>query len=172
MSGKLVWGLAICLVTPLLAGCATTPGVVRAQSPSAPPSANAQAGPANGGAPYAGDGPAPNACPQNGCPANACGNGALCGPSCLPHHEFFNHYVGPEKGCCLEGSTCCLAGCCCLRNGCCCLQPCLSALPDWMTNKGPLVYPPNPSPGALVQYPYYVCKGPDDFFFPAIAPGQ
>jgi hypothetical protein len=29
---------------------------------------------------------------------------------------------------------------------------------------GPLVYPPNPTPGAVVQYPYYICKGPDDFF--------
>jgi hypothetical protein len=31
-------------------------------------------------------------------------------------------------------------------------------------NEGPLVYPPNPTPGAVVQYPYYICKGPDDFF--------
>ncbi len=27
-----------------------------------------------------------------------------------------------------------------------------------------LVYPPNPTPAAIVQYPYYTVKGPDDFF--------
>jgi hypothetical protein len=35
-------------------------------------------------------------------------------------------------------------------------------------NEGPLVYPPNPTPGAVVQYPYYTCKGPDDFFSPQL----
>jgi hypothetical protein len=165
MNQKLLWGLAICLASPLFVGCATTPGVVRAQSPANGPlvssDASVQGYPANG-APVAGDA----ACPQ-GCPPNGCNDGA-CAPGCLPHHEFFYHYVGPEKGCCLEGS--CLAGCCLLRNGCCCLQPCCAALPDWITNRGPLVYPQNPSPGALIQYPYYVCKGPDDFFYPPIGP--
>jgi hypothetical protein len=136
MNGKLVCGLAICLVSPLFAGCAAAPGVVRAQSP-------------------------PAACAPGGCDDG-------CAPNCLPHHEFFYHYVGPEKGCCLEGS--CLAGCCLLKNGCCCMQPCCAALPDCLTNRGPLVYPQNPSPGALVQYPYYMCKGPDDFFYPPIGP--
>jgi len=27
-----------------------------------------------------------------------------------------------------------------------------------------LVYPPDNTPAAVVQYPYYTCKGPDDFF--------
>jgi hypothetical protein len=141
MNAKLLWGLAICVIVPLCAGCANAPGVVRAQSPAV----------------------ADGSCP-GGCGPNACGDG--CSGSCLPHHEFFYHYTGPEKGCCLDG--CCLGGCCCLRNGCCCLKPYSDCLPDCLTNRGPLVYPTNPSPGALVQYPYYCCKGPDDFFYPAI----
>lgn len=145
MNVKMVWGLAILLMAPLCTGCATGPGVVRAQSPSNTPAV------------------AEAACPGN-CGPNACGD--QCSGSCLPHHEYFYHYIGPEYGCCLEGS--CLAGCCCLRNGCCCLQPCCAALPPFLTNRGPLVYPQNPTPGALVQYPYYCCKGPDDFFYPPI----
>ena len=27
-----------------------------------------------------------------------------------------------------------------------------------------LVYPQDNTPAAVVQYPYYTCKGPDDFF--------
>ena len=27
-----------------------------------------------------------------------------------------------------------------------------------------LVYPPDNTPAAVVQYPYYTCKGPDDYF--------
>jgi hypothetical protein len=155
MSGKLVWGLAICLVAPLFAGCATSPGVVRAQSPSNPPGGNPQAAFAPGDAPSAAVAAGPGACAPNACADDGCGN-------CLPRHQFFYHYTGPEKGCCLEGS--CLAGCCCLRHGCCLLAPYSDCLPDCLTNRGPLVYPTNPSPGALVQYPYYCCKGPDDFF--------
>jgi hypothetical protein len=147
MNAKTVWGLAIFLVAPLCAGCATDPGVVRAQSPpNAPAVADASC--------------------QGNCGPNACGE--QCSGSCLPHHEYFYHYIGPEYGSCLEGS--CLAGCCCLRNGCCCLQPCCAALPPLLTNRGPLVYPQNPTPGALIQYPYYCCKGPDDFFYPSIGP--
>ncbi len=146
MNAKLLAGLAICLVGPLCAGCATGPGVIRGQSPaSAPPSAAVM--PANGvpmGAPAVG--------PECACNDGSCSN---CG---LPKHFLFTHYVGPEKGCCLDGCGCC--GCCCLKNGCC-----LSMLPDCLTNRGPLVYPQNPTPGAIVQYPYYICKGPDDFFY-------
>jgi hypothetical protein len=155
MNGKLIWGLAICLVGPLCAGCATTPGVIRGQSPADRPAASAAAPPPASSIPVSNAG-GPNACQQCG------GTDGDCSPNCLPHHSFYYHYTGPEKGCCLEGS--CLSGCCCLRNGCCCLQPYSDCLPDCLTNRGPLVYPQNPSPGAIVQYPYYCCKGPDDFF--------
>lgn len=30
-----------------------------------------------------------------------------------------------------------------------------------------MVYPQNPTPGAMTVYPYYTHKGPDDFFYPA-----
>jgi hypothetical protein len=156
MNRKLLWGLAICLVGPRCAGCATAPGVVRAQSPSNAPGANSEAALATGNAPAACDPSNPGACPANAC----ADQGAGC--KLLPHHEFFYHYTGPEKGCCLEGT--CLAGCCCLRHGCCLLEPYSDVLPDCLTNRGPLVYPTNPTPGAIVQYPYYCCKGPDDFF--------
>lgn len=137
MNRKVLFGLAICVACPLLAGCATAPGVVRAQSP-------------------------PAACGPNGCDNSySCDNGG-----CLPRHEYFYHYIGPEKGSCLEGS--CLAGCCLLKNGCCVCG--CAGLPDCLTNRGPLVYPQNPSPAALIQYPYYMCKGPDDFFYPPIGP--
>jgi len=157
MNGKLVWGLAICLVGPLCAGCATTPGVVRAQSPANGDqlAVSSQALPSGSSAPV-------SAAAAPGAFQQCAGSDANCSPSCLPHHEFFYHYTGPEKGCCLEGS--CLAGCCCLRNGCCCLQPYSDCLPDCLTNRGPLVYPQNPTTGTIVQYPYYCCKGPDDFF--------
>ncbi len=105
-------------------------------------------------------GQSPAACGPNGCD-NSCDNGC-----CLPRHEYFQHYIGPEQGSCLEGS--CLSGCCLLKNGCCVCG--CAGLPDCLTNRGPLVYPQNPSPGALVQYPYYMCKGPDDFFYPPIGP--
>ena len=112
------------------------------------------------GAPGVVRGQSPAACGPSGCD-NSCDNG-----SCLPHHEFFYHYVGPEKGSCLEES--CLGGCCLLKNGCCVCG--CAGLPGCLTDRGPLVYPQNPSPGALVQYPYYMCKGPDDFFYPPIGP--
>jgi hypothetical protein len=138
MNRKLVFGLAICLACPLFAGCAAAPGVVRGQSP-------------------------PAACGP-GC-GPGCDNAYSCeGGGCLPRHEFFHHYIGPENGSCLEGS--CLGGCCLLRNGNC-ICGC-AGMPSCLTNRGPLVYPQNPSPAALVQYPYYMCKGPDDFFYPPI----
>ena len=36
----------------------------------------------------------------------------------------------------------------------------------WYTYEAPrnLVYPPQNVPASVVQYPYYTCKGPDDFF--------
>ena len=36
----------------------------------------------------------------------------------------------------------------------------------WYTYEAPrnLVYPPQNVPASVIQYPYYTCKGPDDFF--------
>ena len=159
MNGKLLWGLVLCLAGPLCAGCSTAPGVVRGQSPSNAPNASAISASSVEGA------AADPSC-RNGACSQCGGTDAACGNHCLPQHEYFYHYTGPDKGCCLENS--CLAGCCCLHNGCCALAPYSDYLPDCLTNRGPLVYPTNPSPGALIQYPYYCCKGPDDFFWPPI----
>jgi hypothetical protein len=136
MVAKQFWGIAILLVGPLCAGCATNSDVIRAQSPAGPESAMAyqqgapmqgpmmqggpmQAGPMQPGGEYGG------ACPECGCQDGTCGH--RC---CLPRHHLWSHYCPPQN----------------------CLHP------------DPLVYPPNPTPGAVVQYPYYTCKGPDDFF--------
>lgn len=74
------------------------------------------------------------------CPECGCRDGS-CG-HCHPKHRFWYHYSPPGSG------RCCLSSMC----------PC----------RDPLVYPSNPTPGALVQYPYYTVKGPDDFFYPPV----
>jgi hypothetical protein len=142
MNGKLFLGLTLGLIGLASAGCSTAPGVVRAQSPDgmvAPPSGAVVGTPSN-------------PCPQCGCTDGSCSHCAVYNP----HHRFWAHYTPPDK------ATSCLDGC-----GCCCLGSCL---PDscLFGDHGPLVYPANPTPGAIVQYPYYTCKGPDDFFHPAI----
>jgi hypothetical protein len=40
----------------------------------------------------------------------------------------------------------------------------------WYTYHEPrnLLYPPDNAPAAVVVYPYYTVKGPDDFFWPPI----
>jgi hypothetical protein len=126
-SARLGWGLAICLVVPLCAGCAADQNVFRGQAPPqtvAMPPAGAPMGP--------GAAVDPAACPQGAC------DGGTCDPrscQCGPRHFYAWGYDAPYC------------------NNCC-------------HNEGPLVYPPNPTPGAVVQYPYYICKGPDDFFSP------
>jgi len=87
-------------------------------------------------------------CPECGCIDGSCLHCCL-GGSIDPHHRFWAHYSPPDKSC----------GCCCLHSW----PPCST----W-ADRGPMVYPPNPTPGAIVQYPYYTCKGPDDFFWPPI----
>jgi hypothetical protein len=140
MNGKLLLGLCLGLIGLATAGCSSTPGVVRAQAPGGPAPANVPA-PANGPA---------YGTPQNPCPECGSTDGS-CLHCCLgnyePHHRFWSHYTPPD------------AGCCCLHSP----FPCSTC-----GDHGPLVYPPNPTPGAIVQYPYYTCKGPDDFFFPAV----
>jgi hypothetical protein len=85
---------------------------------------------------------APIGTPANPCPECGCTDGS-CSHCCGdPHHRFWAHYCPPDA------ARCSLHGC----------------------DHGPLVYPPNPTPGAIVQYPYYTCKGPDDFFYPPINP--
>jgi hypothetical protein len=140
MNGKLLLGLCLGLIGLASAGCSSNPGVVRAQAPGGP-------APATGPAPA--NGPAYGT-PQNPCPECGSTDGS-CLHCCLgnyePHHRFWSHYTPPD------------AGCCCLHSP----FPCSTC-----GDHGPLVYPPNPTPGAIVQYPYYTCKGPDDFFFPAV----
>jgi hypothetical protein len=86
--------------------------------------------------------------PEHPCPVCGCTDGS-CSHCDSAHHRFWSHYVQPDAGC----------GCCCLHSP----FPCSTC-----GDRGPLVYPPNPTPGAIVQYPYYTCKGPDDFFWPPI----
>jgi hypothetical protein len=141
MNRLLLCGLALCLVVPICVGCAASPGLVRAQSPT-----NGSEQPAAAGAPQSQVVTA--GFEGGGCPDGACGEcdgeGHSClGHCCLPKHALWYHYCPPDKDC----------GCCCCQD--CCLNP---------NAGGPLVYPQNPSPGAIVQYPYYICKGPDDFF--------
>jgi hypothetical protein len=138
MRGKTVWGIAICLMTPLYIGCAAAPGVIRGQSPTAGPDPAATAAVQPNSAPAAAGAPAPGSCPEGAYGADGYGGG---GGLCLPRHALCYHYKGAENDCCLPGT-------------------CFSECKRW----GPPVYPTNPSAAAVVQYPYYVCKGPDDFF--------
>ncbi len=136
--GKWVLGIAVCITAPLFAGCATAPGVVRGQSPMPGDMQPAVTQASLDGCP-------------GGCPDGACDNCDCRGGCCLPKHALWYHYTGPVRTCCLDG--------------CCCGRCCLGSLVNYgLGHDGPLVYPPNPTPGALVQYPYYICKGPDDFF--------
>ncbi len=147
MNGKIFLGVTLGLIGLASAGCTSAPGIVRAQSPGAPEGVIA-----------AGPGAAPVGTPANPCPQCGCIDGSCL--HCLaynPHHRSWSHYTQPDAAsCCLDGP-----GCCCLHSP----FPCST----W-GDRGPLVYPPNPTPGALVQYPYYTCKGPDDFFSPQINP--
>jgi hypothetical protein len=145
MNGKLLLGLCLGLIGLASAGCSSTPGVVRAQAPGGPAPVN---GPAPATGPVYGT-------PQNPCPECGCIDGS-CLHCCLgnyePHHRFWSHYTPPDAPQCHID-----------HYGYCNLGPCST-----YCDHGPLVYPPNPTPGAIVQYPYYTCKGPDDFFFPAV----
>jgi hypothetical protein len=87
------------------------------------------------GVPAAGAQVAPGSVDSAACPQGACDGGACNDGYC---HCSPRHYYTS----CYDAPYC--------NNGLC--------------NEGPLVYPPNPTPGAVVQYPYYICKGPDDFF--------
>jgi hypothetical protein len=154
MDWKLDWRLAVCLLGPLCAGCAASQDVVRGQSPGMMPQ-QAMMQPVMMQSPM---GQPAMGQPSMGQPAmgqpsmvynaayDQCEGGMPCDGPC------------PECGC--TDGTCC--HCCCLHN-----------LPqhrlyhhycDPHARPEKLVYPPNPTPGAVVQYPYYICKGPDDFF--------
>jgi hypothetical protein len=146
MNGKIVLGLTLGMLGLACAGCASDPGIVRAQAPG--PDGAMAAAPAPNGVVY---GTPQNPCPECGSTDGTCLHCCLGG--CLanyqPHHRYWSHYCPPDAGTCRLGS-----------NGYC--------LPSVACDHGPLVYPPNPTPGAIVQYPYYTCKGPDDFFWPPI----
>ncbi len=153
MNGKLFVGLCLGLIGLASSGCATTPGIVRAQ---APPDGAVAGAPQNGVVYGTPDHPCPECGSTDGTCCHCCLGSCLAGHE--PHHRFWSHYTSPDAAnCCLD------TGC-----GCCCLHspfPCSTC-----GDRGPLVYPPNPTPGAIVQYPYYTCKGPDDFFWPPVNP--
>ena len=96
--------------------------------------APAAVAPPSGPMPPAGAQVAPGPVDPAACPQAGCDDGACHDGHCLPRHYYTSCYDAPYC------------------NNCCC------------DNQGPMVYPPNPTPGAVVQYPYYICKGPDDFF--------
>jgi hypothetical protein len=143
MNGKLFLGLILGLIGLASAGCTSAPGVVRAQSPAGPDTAMAQ-----GAMPSSGPavGTPEHPCPECGCTDGTCSH-------CWPHHRNWSHYIRPDAATCSPHGW----GSCCLGSH---LVP--ECLP--FGDHGPLVYPPNPTPGAIIQYPYYTCKGPDDFF--------
>jgi hypothetical protein len=95
--------------------------------------------PAMTAAPPAGAQVGPGAVDPAGCPGG-CDNGTCDPHHCSPRHFYTSCYDAPYcNNCCLDHD-----------------------------GSGPMVYPPNPTPGAVVQYPYYMCKGPDDFFSPPL----
>jgi hypothetical protein len=140
MNGKILAGVTLGLIGLACAGCASDTGIVRAQAPGEGP-------PPQGAVVY---GTPQNPCPQCGSTDGTCAHCCL-GLGYEPHHRVWSHYSQPDAATCLDGYGCCHLGC-----------------PTPFGDHGPLVYPPNPTPGAIVQYPYYTCKGPDDFFWPPI----
>lgn len=147
MNPKFAWGIAVCLILPLAAGCtATESGVIRGQSPA--PAGGAYCGPVPHGQFV--DVTCPS-CDSGQCPIHA--GGGFVHPhagygSGHPHH--FHGHRGGFFASHLRG----------LGTG-------------WYPThyhgyhydeEDELVYPPQNQPAAVVQYPYYTLKGPDDFF--------
>lgn len=145
MSGSKAWGLAACLLLPLGIGCTHSQGLVRGQSPSAVPVSQAAQ------------------------PVQPVSNYGLAKTSGAAHSGAYagSHYATGHCSAC--GSNNCEQGRC--QSCGHCNQSC-----DWypthyhfyhydVPDEDELVYPPALTPAAVVQYPYYTCKGPDDFFY-------
>lgn len=149
MNAKLNRGIFLIVLLPLVAGCAENPGIVRGQSPGGMPashwSAAASAQSIHPAACHGHTGFAPHL----GCPN--CGKQPYGGLRPMPPIEMRrplqhvlshgNNHSGAGRG----------------------HHP---THYHWFSYEQPrdLVYPPANQPSAVIQYPYYTLKGPDDFF--------
>jgi hypothetical protein len=191
MTGRFGFVMAAFIALPLCLGCAAGNGtIVRGQNPTVPEAAysppgqpvgyhyaasahvhnyidencnwlhgpiTTQAGPdgkAWQGCPGGACGP--GGCPPGGCGPHGCGPHGCHGPHCAhcglngagpnfnagwyPTHHHWYTYHEPGRGHDVLGHC-----------------------------QGGLLYPPENAPGAVVVYPYYTLKGPDDFFWPPLA---
>lgn len=153
------WGLAACLVLLAGSGCTSgNQGIIRGQTP-ATRTALIQPAP-EAGSDYMNHWGEP-------APSPGCGPGCQ-NPDLAPfgmysgmHHPAHRHppyqhvlnHGGPySASCCLYGGG--------LEGG---HQPTHYHIYSYEQPRD-LVYPPANTPAAIIQYPYYTTKGPDDFF--------
>lgn len=144
---KLAWALAAALAAPLFVGCSAAPSTYRGQSPAAPGGAIEQT------SWY--DSTCPN-CQSGQCDGHHFHLGGLFGagpvgppPGCEPPaggRRGVHHMLGIGPGGIGGG-----------------WYPTHHHTFDYEPPED-LVYPPQNQPAAVVQYPYYTLKGPDDFF--------
>jgi hypothetical protein len=119
-------------------------------------------------------------CGNGSCGNGSCGNGACGNGACGDCNAACGDCGNACNDCCEDDCCCC---CCCC---CCCLRTlfgdglggCHDGMGDiYPTHKhkfsyfpptghhgSSLKYPPPYVPAAVIQYPYYTVKGPDDFF--------
>ena len=135
MNAKIAWGISMFVFLPMVTGCMQSAGVVRGQSPGYQAEYTAQPIQAVNHTSYVGH-QAYHSCPtcQGGFPATGS----------LPFQHVLSHGtngVGAGHG----------------------HHP---THYNWFSYEQPrnLVYPPANQPAAVIQYPYYTVKGPDDFF--------
>jgi hypothetical protein len=187
MSIKASWGLTVLLAATALVGCGQSRPLVRGQSPTTSP---AVAYPADAEGPIIGSAPgyAEQMHPSytghgghdfrvlNGIHDNNFGyeGGYYAGPQGYytdrdrTYRAGSAGSTGTAGGCpaCEYGRGCPADGCphCGCNAGCGpggCPQHYQTYRFNWPQN---MVYPSNDMPPAMVQYPYYVHKGPSDFF--------
>jgi hypothetical protein len=191
MSGRVAWGVVVCLISPLVMGCANSAGMIRGQSPSheqtaAPSSAVQQVshnpfdkhkpphwsrdhhGPVYHGTLVEHAGPGcengscnNGSCPGGNCPGGNCYGGDCNGGNCPSGDCYGNDCNGSCDDNCGHGRHCKGHG------------PWYPTHKTYFSYRPPqgdgchpqgLVYPQQNTPAPVVQYPYYTVKGPDDFF--------
>ena len=138
MNAKLALGISMFVFLPLATGCLQSTGVVRGQSPGYQSEMPMQPIQAVSQTSYIGQ-PMQHSCPT--CASGYHGGGQS---ESMPFQHVLshgNHSAGSGQG----------------------HHP---THYRWFSYEQPrnLVYPPANEPAAVVQYPYYTLKGPDDFF--------
>ncbi len=187
MSGKKAWGLVACLMAPLYIGCtsANTQGIVRSQNPNS--SMNRAHQHIHEGLRQTHDGLYQT---RDRLHRSADRLNNRTHPYTQTHHGPIVTRTGPgwvntccgDPGCTQcgggtgqSGPACAQCGSQCDqtdKNGSCLCKHCgpgptwYPTHMHWFTYEEPrdLVYPPTNVPPAVVQYPYYTLKGPNDFF--------